>query len=66
MQMDLTPVSRDFWRAKQIAHRLGIGLSTWWMWVATGRAPKGIKIGEKTTVWRAADIDDLVRRLSAA
>lgn len=35
---------------------LPIGTSTWWRWVAEGKAPKGIKLSPGVTVWRAADI----------
>ena len=53
-----------FLRAKQIHPLLGIGLSTWWLWVKEGRAPKGIRLGTRTTVWRAEDIRALLDELS--
>jgi len=52
-------------RAKQIHRIFGIGLSTWWLWVKEGRAPKGIHLGSRTTVWRAEDIRALLEELSA-
>jgi len=33
-----------------------VGKSTWWDWVATGKAPKPIKLSARTTVWRVEDI----------
>lgn len=53
-----------FLRANQIHQLLGIGLSTWWLWVKEGRAPKGLKLGSRTTVWRAEDIRALLDELS--
>jgi prophage regulatory protein len=35
--------------------------STWWKWVAEGRAPQPIRFGPKTTVWRASDIEKMIR-----
>lgn len=55
-----------FTRAKQNAKFLGIGLSTWWLWVREGRTPKPIKLGARTTVWRAEDIHKLADELSNA
>lgn len=34
--------------------------STWWAGVKTGRFPKPVKLGPKTTVWRAKDIRALI------
>ncbi len=53
-----------FLRARQIHPFLGIGLSTWWLWVKEGRAPKGHLIGSRTRVWRAEDIRALLDELS--
>jgi len=50
-------------RLPEVLHILPIGKSTWWAWIATGKAPRGIKLGAKTTAWRSSDIqkflDDL-------
>lgn len=37
-----------------------IGRSTWWEWVSKGKAPKPIKLGPRTTVWRAEDIRQFI------
>lgn len=50
-------------RAKKAALIFGIGQSTWWSWVASGRAPKGIKLGSRTTVWRVEDVRALLKEL---
>ena len=52
-------------RAKQIAGPiLPIGLSTWWEWVKEGKAPKGIKISSRITVWKKDDVLALIDRLA--
>ena len=33
-----------------------IGRSTWWAGVRSGRYPKPVKLGPKTTAWRVEDI----------
>ena len=33
-----------------------VSKSTWWAGVANGRFPKPVKLGPRTTAWRAADI----------
>lgn len=33
-----------------------VGRSTWLSWVKSGKAPKPIKLSERTTAWRVADI----------
>lgn len=39
-----------------------VGKSTWWQGVKTGRFPKPIKLGPRTTVWRVEDIRALIER----
>jgi predicted DNA-binding transcriptional regulator AlpA len=34
--------------------------STWWEGVRTGRFPKAVKLGPRTTAWRAEDIRKLL------
>nr|WP_294261711.1 AlpA family phage regulatory protein [Propionivibrio sp.] len=34
--------------------------SAWWAGIREGKFPKGIKLGSKTTVWRAEDIRALI------
>lgn len=53
----------SFWRVKEVAACLSIGVSTWWAWVKAGKAPQGIKLGSRITVWRASEIMALVGRL---
>lgn len=52
-----------FCRAKDCARHLSIGLSTWWLWVAQGKVERPIKLGPKTSVWKAGYIRELQQRL---
>lgn len=38
-----------------------VGKSTWWEGVKSGRFPKPVKLGPKTTGWRIADIRQLIK-----
>lgn len=37
-----------------------VSASTWWQGVKDGRFPKSIKLGPRTTCWKAADIHNLL------
>lgn len=36
--------------------------SSWWLGVKTGRYPRPVKLGPRTTVWKVSDIQDLISR----
>lgn len=42
-----------------------IGRSTWWQWVRDGKAPAPVKLGPRTTAWRAEQIFALVKTLAS-
>ena len=52
-----------FVRLAQILAHIPVGKSTWWAGCKTGRYPKPVKLGPRTTVWRAEDIAALVQRV---
>jgi len=52
-----------FVRLKLILQLIPVGQSTWWAGVASGKYPKAIKLGNRTTVWRVEDIRELIERL---
>jgi len=54
-----------FLRVKQVLCFLPISRSAWWAGVASGRFPKPVRLGPKTTAWRASDIKALIDRLGA-
>lgn len=52
-------------RVSDILRFIPIAASTWWAWVKQGRAPAPIKLGPRTTAWRAEDIRALIESFSA-
>jgi prophage regulatory protein len=44
-----------------IPGKIHISKSSWWNGVKTGKFPKPMKLGPRTTVWREAEIDRIVR-----
>lgn len=50
-------------RVNDVLQRLPMSRSSWWNGVKEGRYPQGIKLGPKTTCWRASDINALIRSL---
>lgn len=49
-----------FVRIKQILAVYPIGRSTWWAGVKSGRFPRPVKLGPRTTAWRVEDIQRLL------
>ncbi|WP_435258093.1 helix-turn-helix transcriptional regulator [Thioclava sp. FR2] len=43
-----------------------VSKSTWWAGVRTGRFPQPLKLGPRTTVWRAEDIRALYQEKCGA
>jgi prophage regulatory protein len=43
-----------------------VSRSTWWAGVKTGRFPAPVKLGPRTTAWRAEDIRRLIEEVSNA
>ena len=54
-----------FLRLPQILAIFPISKSAWWDGCRTGRYPKPVKLGPRTTVWRAEDIAVLVQRIGS-
>ena len=66
-QDQINPVEESFsgfLRLPQILKIIPVGRSTWWHWVAIGKAPKPLKLGPKTTVWRMEDINQFIEQVS--
>lgn len=49
-----------FLRLPQVLKLIPVSRSTWWAWVKQGRAPAPVKLGPRTTAWRAEQIQDLI------
>ena len=46
----------SFLRLPQVLAIIPISKSSWWEGCRTGRFPKPVKLGSRTTVWKAEDI----------
>ena len=51
-----------FMRLPQVLSLIPISKSSWWAGIRSGKYPKQIKLGEKTSVWRAEDIKALLTK----
>ncbi|MGE4263382.1 MAG: helix-turn-helix transcriptional regulator [Desulfovibrio sp.] len=51
-------------RLPQVLSVIPVSRSTWWNRVRSGDFPQPVKLGPRTTAWRASDIADLLARLS--
>ncbi len=52
-------------RLPQILAVFPISRSAWWAGVKSGKYPQSVKLGPRTTAWRAADIRALIEKESA-
>jgi len=60
-----TPLPQEgFVRLPQVLHVLGIGKTTFWEGIKTGRFPAPIKLGPRTAVWKVEDIRSLITRIA--
>jgi prophage regulatory protein len=67
MSRPLDLPATGFLRLRSIISPLGpipVGKSTWWAGVKTGRFPKPVKLGPRTTAWKVEDIRDLIEKAS--
>ncbi|WP_415519299.1 MAG: helix-turn-helix transcriptional regulator [Desulfovibrio aminophilus] len=48
--------STGFLRDKQILFFVPVCRATLWAWTKEGRFPKPVKLGPRTTAWRAEDV----------
>lgn len=53
-------------RLPQVLKLIPISRSAWWKGVREGRFPRPIKLGPRTTCWRAADLFALLNQLENA
>jgi len=52
-------------RLRQVLALIPVSRSAWWAGVKTGRYPKPVKLGPKTTCWRVSDVHALIDGLGA-
>jgi predicted DNA-binding transcriptional regulator AlpA len=43
-------------RVKEVLTLIPVTMSTWYAWVASGRAPQPIRLGARCTCWRYSDV----------
>lgn len=54
-----------FLRLPQVLQLVPISKSAWWEGCKTGRFPKPVKLGPRTTVWRAEEIMEFIEQIGA-
>jgi predicted DNA-binding transcriptional regulator AlpA len=54
--------AKRYLRLPQVLELVPVGKSTWWAGCKTGRFPKPVKLGPRTTAWRAEDIVALLEQ----
>lgn len=57
--------SNGFLRLPQVLALIPVSRSAWWAGCKSGRYPKPVKLGPRTTAWRASDIAELLKKLTA-
>jgi predicted DNA-binding transcriptional regulator AlpA len=60
--MDSNMSQKGFLRLNQVLELVPVGKSTWWAGCKTGRFPKPVKLGVRTTAWRREDIIALLEK----
>lgn len=56
----MADVENRLLRINEVVQRVGIARSTIWLWVKTGKFPKGKKLSSKVTVWQSQEIDSFI------
>ena len=56
---------QGFLRLPQVLKLIPISRSAWWQGCKTGRFPKPVKLGPRTTAWKSSDISALVESFSS-
>jgi len=65
MSVDVSPQGFDkWWRAKKIAAKYGMGVSTWWKLASSPEAPKAVRIGKRFTVWRPIEVEEFMEKIA--
>ena len=52
-------------RLPQVLALIPVSRSAWWAGCKSGRYPKPVKLGPRTTAWRASDIATILEKLTA-
>ena len=54
----------SFLRLPQVLALIPVSPSSWWAGCKSGRYPKPVKLGPRTTAWRASEIAALLEKIS--
>jgi prophage regulatory protein len=54
-----------FIRLNQLLKIIPVGKTTWWNGVKSGKFPKPVKLGARTTAWRVEDIRQFIDSTSS-
>ncbi|MQY52116.1 AlpA family phage regulatory protein [Rhodocyclus tenuis] len=54
--------SEGYCRLRQVLSVIPVCSTTWWNGVKTGRFPKPVKLGPRTTAWKVDDIRALIAK----
>lgn len=54
-----------FLRLPQVLELYPVGKTSWYNGIASGRYPKPVKLSERTSAWRVADIKKLIEETGA-
>ena len=57
----MSDTEERFLRLSQVLEIIPISRSGWWKGCKEGKYPKPLKIGARTTVWRASEIQEVAR-----
>ena len=57
-------VNGGFLRLSQVLKIFPVSKSTWWAGVKSGRFPKSVKLGARSTGWRVEDIQKLINEVA--
>lgn len=47
-------------RVRDVLKRVPVSRSTWFAWVADGKAPAPVKFGSRCTCWKESEISDFI------
>ena len=53
-----------FLRLPQVLEIIPVCASSWWNGCRSGKYPKPIKLSPRTTVWKASDIQALIKKIA--
>jgi predicted DNA-binding transcriptional regulator AlpA len=53
-------------RLPQVLSVIPVSKSAWWAGIKSGKFPKSVKLGHRTTAWRVEDIRDLIAKTGGA